>query len=367
MIEMSGHEEIQETRKDLIQSSIVSILMPAYNGEKYIKQAIDSVLAQTYPYWELIIIDDGSTDNTAQIVNSIKDPRIYYVYQENRGQAAALNTGIDIAQGYYLTTLDVDDWLTQNSLHDRVRFLEEHPEYSVVYGDGYYCDVEGTSIMRFSEYREGNFSGDIYHSLIATPIFSTGGNVLIVRQVLDQFDIRYDEAIIWCQDWDFYIRIAEHVSFGYLEKPTIWYRIHAFNMTISLSRKRKLASLIQMKNKVMTSNRFQCLPSNSKEKFFLQFLLIDLGGQMEDQARIFSDPTFRSMNINQKGRIMRLVAGEYLSNQIGADFAKSLLFEARRLNPLDIKTHILAVLINMSPAIVVMLKNTWQKLRNQSQ
>ena len=110
---------------------LVSVLMPAYDGEAYIQQAIESVIAQTYPNWELIVVDDGSTDNTAGIVATYEDPRIRYTYQENRGQAAALNRGLDLAQGEYVTTLDTDDWFTPNSLLDRARFLDDHPEYGV--------------------------------------------------------------------------------------------------------------------------------------------------------------------------------------------------------------------------------------------
>src|SRR5262245_60329647 len=112
-----------------MQAGLVSIIMPAYNGERFITQAIDSLLAQTYTYWELVVVDDGSTDATANVVSSFDDPRIRYVAQENRGQAAALNHGLRLAKGEYVTTLDVDDWLTTNSLADRVAFLKQHPDF----------------------------------------------------------------------------------------------------------------------------------------------------------------------------------------------------------------------------------------------
>jgi len=79
--------------------SLVSIVMPVYNMEQYIKEAINSVLAQTFTNWELIIIDDGSTDQTANIIASYKDKRIHYFYQENKGQSNALNHGINIISG----------------------------------------------------------------------------------------------------------------------------------------------------------------------------------------------------------------------------------------------------------------------------
>ena len=102
----------------------VSIVMPAYNGGAFIGQAINSVLNQTYPNWELIVVDDGSTDNTADLVAGYKDPRVRYVYQRNAGQAAALNRGLDLAEGEFVTTLDTDDWLSSDSLSCRVDYLD---------------------------------------------------------------------------------------------------------------------------------------------------------------------------------------------------------------------------------------------------
>ncbi len=203
-----------------ITPGLVSIVMPAFNGENFIRQAIDSVLSQTYSHWELIIVDDGSTDHTAQVIRGYgDDPRIRSVYQENRGQAAALNHGLELARGAYVTTLDTDDWYTSNSLQDRVGFLENHPEFGAVYGDGIYCDVNGNALRRFSEYRIGNVTGDVYDTLITSPFFGTGANVTIRREIIEDSQIRYDDNIFWCQDLDFYIRVAEKCSFGLVELP----------------------------------------------------------------------------------------------------------------------------------------------------
>ena len=128
---------------------LVSIIMPAYNGEKFIDQAINSVIDQTYDNWELIVIDDGSQDGTKEIVQNYKDPRIRYFYQYNQGQAAALNKGLDLARGEFITTLDVDDWYTPTSLEDRIEFLISYPQFGAVYADGYYCDIHGNPIMLF--------------------------------------------------------------------------------------------------------------------------------------------------------------------------------------------------------------------------
>ena len=89
----------------------VSVIIPCYNHAHYLCRAVQSVLAQTYADWEAIIVDDGSTDNTREVATRFSDPRVRYIYQENRGLSAARNTGISAAQGSYLAFLDADDEL----------------------------------------------------------------------------------------------------------------------------------------------------------------------------------------------------------------------------------------------------------------
>ena len=330
---------------------LVSILMPAYNGEVYIQQAIESVTAQTYPNWELIVVDDGSTDNTAKILAAYKDPRIQYTYQENRGQAAALNRGLDLAQGEYITTLDTDDWYSPNSLLDRASFLDKNSEFGVVYGDGYYCDVTGKVLQRFSQYRIGNIDGDVYDILIATPFFGTGGNVMVRREVFETYQIRYDESIVWCQDYDIYIRIAEKAAFGVVDTVTIWYRLHEANMTMAMPRGRRLESLIRTKFKVLASPRFEATPTPHKIEFFYKLLAQDLQGRLEDQTTVIEHTQFRTLPKKQQARLMRLVANDYLLRGEHVEFARSCLRKAGALVPYDPKTASSAMVAYLPPTI----------------
>ena len=104
---------------------LFSIIIPTYNRANLIGKAIDSVLAQTYHNWELIIIDDGSTDNTRDVVRSYNDNRIKYFYQENRGRSAARNYGIDISKGDYISFLDDDDYYLENFLEEFFHIISE--------------------------------------------------------------------------------------------------------------------------------------------------------------------------------------------------------------------------------------------------
>ncbi len=104
----------------------VSVLMTVYNGQEYLNIAIDSILKQTFKDFELIIMDDGSTDNTRFVVENYNDKRIVYVYQDNQGQAAALNNGIQIARGDYIARMDADDISYKNRLELQVKFLDDN-------------------------------------------------------------------------------------------------------------------------------------------------------------------------------------------------------------------------------------------------
>lgn len=116
----------------------VSIIMPVYNGEQFISLGINSVLEQTYANWELIIVDDGSTDGSAKIINQYQDPRIHYFYQDNAGPVTARNHGLQYAQGEYVIFLDCDDWWSRNALEVLTGTALKHPG-AIIHGDWVYA------------------------------------------------------------------------------------------------------------------------------------------------------------------------------------------------------------------------------------
>ena len=105
----------------------VSVIIPTYNRRTYVQEAIDSVLAQTYPDYEIIVIDDGSTDGTDQVLHARYGDRIRYVWQENQGESAARNRGIALARGEYIALLDSDDLWLPDKLAKQIPFLDSHP------------------------------------------------------------------------------------------------------------------------------------------------------------------------------------------------------------------------------------------------
>lgn len=116
----------------MIQNPLISVIIPVYNGKKYLQEAIATVINQTYKPLEIIVVDDGSTDNSKQII--ARFPDIKYIYQENQGVAVARNTGIAEAKGEYIALLDQDDLWAKNKLQTQVNYLDNHQEIDYVLG-----------------------------------------------------------------------------------------------------------------------------------------------------------------------------------------------------------------------------------------
>lgn len=127
----------------------ITVLMPAYNTEKYIGEAIESVLQQTYTDFELVIVNDGSTDGTRAIINSYKDERIILIDQPNRGVAAALNTGLKYSKAPYIARFDADDVCHPQRLEKQIKFLLENPEYILVGSDADYILENNDFLFHF--------------------------------------------------------------------------------------------------------------------------------------------------------------------------------------------------------------------------
>ena len=112
---------------------LASVIMPVFNGEKYLREAIESVLGQTYEPIEIIVVDDGSTDNSAAVARSF-DSRVQYVYQNNNGVGAALNRGIELSRGCFLSFLDADDLWKRDKLMHQMTVFEDNPDMDIVFG-----------------------------------------------------------------------------------------------------------------------------------------------------------------------------------------------------------------------------------------
>ena len=212
--------------------SAVSVIIPAYNCETYIADTLNSVLGQTLKDLELIVVDDGSTDRTREIVASYGAP-VRLLTQANSGVCAARNYGIREATGQYICLMDHDDYWFPDKLALQLEQMCEHPETGLVYSTfiWWYPDVEGVfpspSSFDAALWPAGideEFSGWIYHLLLLDCWVLTSA-ALIRAEVFDKCGV-FDESLPYSEDWDLWLRISREYSFIKLNKPLTLYRQH---------------------------------------------------------------------------------------------------------------------------------------------
>lgn len=206
----------------------VSVIIPVYNSEKFIRDAIDSVLNQTYRDFEIIVADDGSTDSTTEILKEYDD-KIRWKSQENKGPASAKNFGISMAKGKYITFLDSDDVFMPDRLEQQVDYLNKHPAVGLVYSDYYQIDEKGETTRLISHSKENA-------SLIQQNYVPTSG-VMCRRECIDTLGA-FDENLGSNYDWDMWLRISEKYPIYCIPKPLFKYKVHGGN--ISLTRPNRL-------------------------------------------------------------------------------------------------------------------------------
>jgi len=202
----------------------VSIIMPVYNGEKYIVEAIESILNQSYKNYEIIIVNDGSTDNTFDKTRLyLQRSNIKYVEQDNRGLPAALNTGIRASSGEYIAFLDCDDLWMPYKLDMQMVFMKEHPDVGLAHGNISYIDQHGTPFTPDSPYQT-DISGNCFPELFM-------GNRIAVLTVLIKKECVanvgfFDEDFKYADDYDMWLRISRHYPLGHIDKCLAAYRKH---------------------------------------------------------------------------------------------------------------------------------------------
>ena len=206
---------------------LVSVVIPAYNAAKYINETIKSVVAQTYLNWELVIVDDGSTDGTAAIVKSWaeKDKRVIYVYQTNQKMATARNTGITKGQGKYIAFLDADNLFLPNKLEDQVAYMEAHPECGLCYAAIRHF-YEGEPSILYTNKSESPFQGDDLFRECLHRNFINVLSAMVRKEVFEKYGA-FQPGWYACDEQYVWINLAYNgVKFEYLDKIVGLLRLH---------------------------------------------------------------------------------------------------------------------------------------------
>ncbi len=210
----------------MIEDNQVSVIIPSYNSAHFVTTAVDSVLAQTYQNFEILVIDDGSRDNTREVLERY-GTRICYINQENAGVAAARNKGIEQSRGRYVSFLDADDTWYPEKLEKQVEALSKNPNCKFCYSAVMWVDDNLEELgIRHSHRKTSPLEDLLFYGNI---IGSTCG-VICERNLLNEIG-GFDPNLSQCADWDMWIRLAMNTEFHYIEEPLITYRQHNLSMS----------------------------------------------------------------------------------------------------------------------------------------
>jgi hypothetical protein len=270
-----------------------AVIIPAYNQSQYLSQAIQSVIDQTFTDWEAVIVDDGSTDDTRQVVHSFTDSRLRYIYQENRGLSAARNTGIRSSTAPTLSFLDSDDMFLPEKLTLLLNALAQQPELGLVAGQAIPVNENN---QRVGKIMDTPLPQQPERLLLGNPLHV--GSVLLRRSWQEQAGF-FDERLRSYEDWDMWLRLGcLGCRMGYVDKPVSLYRFHTAQMT-------RIGTQ-------MTTATFAVL-----DKLYADPELSAAWQELRDQA--------------YSRAYLRAAAQAYLAGQY--DYAKNCIQNALQLNP----------------------------------
>lgn len=230
----------------------VSVVIPTHNYGRFIREAIDSVLAQTFDDFEIVVVDDGSTDNTLEIVTAIHDPRIKVVRTPHRGISAARNEGLAHIQGEFIAFLDSDDRWRPDKLERQIRMMQAEPELGAIFTNFVRFDEHGIFPQdQFAFFPELNttpttvtrdgggrrITSDAFCTLVAFVEIPAYLQTMLFRTAVAK-DLSFAADGLYkglCEDWNFCLRVYRRCQVGFIETPLVEVRRHGSNTTSRLS------------------------------------------------------------------------------------------------------------------------------------
>lgn len=218
----------------------ISVVVPTYNSKQTILETINSVLEQTFTDFELIVINDGSTDNTLELLENIKDTRLKIYSYDNGGLSAARNRGIVRSTGEFISFVDADDLWTKDKLELQFQALQNNPQAGVAYSWTICMGNDGSS---FHPGVSESFAGNVYPNLLVCNFIGSGSNVLIRKEAIESVGY-FDETLKSCEDWDYWLRLAPKYDFVVVPQPQIIYRLSSGAMSSKLDVMQKYQNLV---------------------------------------------------------------------------------------------------------------------------
>jgi len=206
---------------------LVTVITPAFNRAEYITEAVESVLSQSYPHVQLVVVDDGSSDGTFEILQKFEAEQklelLSHANRQNKGQSSALNLGLRAAKGEYIVILDSDDYLHKDKIRDQVAYLETHPEFGMVYGQAMAVSENGQHLFPLppDNHQETGDPND----LLLDCYMALPGGAMVRSKVFQQAGF-FEERFRAGQDHDMILRIAEIAPYKFLKGIVFFYRKH---------------------------------------------------------------------------------------------------------------------------------------------
>lgn len=257
--------------KTIGSSGLVSVIIPAYNAECFIADTLESVFAQTYKPIEVIVVDDGSTDTTAEIVRA-KFPQARLFQKPNGGVSSARNLGIRMATGYLVAFLDADDLWLPEKLFKQVNFLSQHPDIAWCYCDCQYFRGNPSNVKYKFSMVAHPYQGNILRPLFLGNFISSP-TPLIRREVFERARF-FNERIHIGEDWDMWLRIARSYAMAYLPEHLALYRQYSQTSLVAEAGNKKyleanLRVLIAALQR--NSDQLSCLHAQAKSNIYFKF------------------------------------------------------------------------------------------------
>jgi glycosyltransferase involved in cell wall biosynthesis len=247
---------------------LVSVIIPAYNAESFIKDSIKCVMEQTYPVIELIVVDDGSEDKTSEIIkqninsfkNKINRKNIIYKYQNNRGPSHARNTGIKIAKGKYVAFLDVDDLWSKDKIEKQIKLFEKDKELDIIFTDLKIIRYKNDKKEEFNVFKKYNLDKEFFghEYIVIKPLYKLlhmnfiHTSTVIAKRSCFKKHIYFNEKRKHVEDWELWLKMAIYFKFGYLSEICAVKRETGYGL--SADRINMNLSSVEILEKVFTEN-----------------------------------------------------------------------------------------------------------------
>ncbi len=281
---------------------MISIVLPTYNGSRYIQYAVDSILKQTYTDIELIIVDDCSTDDTGAIVDKMAkyDKRIRVIHNKiNKKLPASLNIGFENAHGDYFTWTSDDNLYKSNALEIMLLYLKENPETDIVYAMCDTIDSDGNLVAANINQEKGNEENNNIHNWV-------GACFLYKREVHDKLH-GYDENLFLVEDYDFWLRAARYFKYQKINQTLYQYRVHANSLT-STRNEEIMAKTIELLQRELEQGYVQPRDTALLYKHFVNYYYVHMdNNKFRTYMKLLKQMKDERIKVNLSYRLAEIV------------------------------------------------------------